>query len=59
MFSVENRMPLTSKVSHSAIWDNKFVAEETIVKERTTTGRRPGLVDTERVVAAVKECMQK
>lgn len=55
----ENRMPLTSKVSHSAIWDNKFNAEETTVKERTTKGRRPGIVDTERIAAAVKECMRK
>ncbi|MDD5134301.1 MAG: glycosyltransferase family 9 protein [Phycisphaerae bacterium] len=57
--SPENRMPLTSKVSHLAIWDNKFGEEETIVKERTTKERRPGLVDTERLAAAVKECMQK
>lgn len=57
--SPENRMPLTSKVFHSAIWDNKFNAEETTVKERTTKERKPGLADTERLAAAVKECMRK
>jgi ADP-heptose:LPS heptosyltransferase len=57
--SPANRMPLTSKVFHSAIWDNRFNTEETTVKERTTKGRRPGLVDTELVAAAVRECLRK